>query len=74
MTVSETVLIYCNSHLKQNKMITEKKMDDTLTKRLMIKEKFCSLRSQKTLWHDKSFSTGNINPNIKDRSQKQRVA
>ena len=55
-------------------MITEKEMDDTLTKRRMIKEKFCSLRSQKTLWHDKSFSTGNINPNIKARSQKQRVA
>lgn len=48
MTVSETVLIYCNSHSKQNKVITEKKMDDSLTKRLMIKEKFCSLRSQKT--------------------------
>ena len=60
--------------LKQNKMVTEKKMDDSLTKRLMTKEKFYSLRSQKTSWLDKSVSPGNINPKTKDRSQKQRVA
>lgn len=45
-------------------------MDDSLTKRLWIKEKFCSFGSQTISWHYKSLGTGNINPSIRDRKPK----